>query len=150
MPHNFIRLESPINRDQATTAFDNEQGRWNDATSLAAKVALRFTLPDEVLPITADSLTLHLSLKAPQRRVTITAKSGSATHELAVLTSPLGEHTLHIDKPELLASITDGTFDLELDVGERIGQEAGSFSDDIGNWQVETTHLDVHGTVGDR
>jgi hypothetical protein len=102
---------------------------------------LRFQLPPSVLPLTLERATLHLKIRAPSRRLTVSGLDNQTPVVLFEGDSPTEALRLEIADPRLLRSDGQGGLHLMMTVGP-------SPEHDDAKWTVEILGLDVVGKTG--
>ena len=113
------------------------------------EVGLRFVLPPAVLPLTVERVTLTLRVRAPSRKVTVSA-AGVVLREVESPTEPV---RVEIAVPKLLRPDADGGIALTVAVSGRT--DAGAKPVDVrlvnpdDRWRVEAVGLDVAGRTAE-
>ena len=99
VPAALIRAE-PITKlpgvDVVASLYNPATRRWVP-TSMAASIALRFTVPEAVRPLEVQSATLWLDLDAPGREVDIQTRGGASLRTLATRRAPRGRTRIELD-----------------------------------------------------
>jgi hypothetical protein len=113
-------------------------------SSSALEMPLRFQLPASVLPLDVAGATLHLHIRAPGRRVTVTAGADGSPVTLHTAESPLDPIRVDVADPRLLRPDNGGGLTLTVGVSEPVGGGGGAF-DREGGWAIESLTLEVRG-----
>ncbi|MEO2091274.1 MAG: hypothetical protein ABGY75_17575, partial [Gemmataceae bacterium] len=117
-------------------------------SSSALEMPLRFQLPASVLPLDVAGASLHLHIRAPGRRVTVTAGADGSPVTLHAAESPLDPIRVDVADPRLLRPDASGGLPLTVGVSEPVGGRGGAF-DQEGGWAIESLTLDVRGRRAD-
>lgn len=149
VPHNVIRLETPTTFDTYSGAFSNLSGRWREEMTLPAIVGMRFHLPHEVLPIDAEEIICDLQLRAPQRQVVVTSLADNTHRTMAELSSPLNAQQIRITDPAILRDARDGIVNLQIEIGNTMGQAPDQLGEQFAAWQIDYFRISVRGQVAD-
>lgn len=147
LPHGLIELRQGLKADGATTTFNQQTGQWRQELAVAANAELDFVLPVEVVPFAAKSLELELDIRAPERKVTLSALSPSGPIELVQLDSPSLSWSTTITDPTVLQLIEDGRLEVLLQVSERHVADGTDPDNSYVTWRVAHFHASLHGSV---
>jgi hypothetical protein len=133
----------------SSASYDNIEQAWIAPLTTASRALLRFALPESVLPISVDAVSIEIDIKAPGRVVTLRnfTRAGEAT-ELARESSPVGTHRYRIDRKDALELDAGGGWMLEVDVGEIAGENAEGIGE-VG-WQIDDIRLEIRGVTQER
>ena len=156
--HSLLVLPLPFERTPPDTAVTVPRGfipAWSLSLnrplrlpvegSEPLELRLRFVLPPAVLPMTVERATLTLRVRAPSRRVTVTA--GGV--KLAEVESPTEPVRVEITDPKALQPDGEGGLSLTVAVGDR-ADDAGRPADvrvvkADDPWRIEAVGLAVSG-----
>lgn len=147
IPHGLIALRQGLKADGATTTFNQETGQWRQEVTLAANVELDFVLPPEVVPFAAKSLELELDIRAPERKVTLSALGPTGPIELVRLDHPSLPWAGTITDPNVLQLAEDGRLEVLLQVSGRHVAEGTDADNSYVTWQVDHFHASLRGSV---
>jgi hypothetical protein len=120
-------------------------------SSRPASNRLQFKIPPSVLPMTVERATLQLRVKAPSRRVAVSAYSKDKPELLKEVESPIDPIRVDVTDPRYLKLDAEGNLHLSVEVGARVGSsnaepEARDIElDEI--WRIESILLEVAGRV---
>ena len=147
IPHGLIQLQPGLKVDGATITFNPQTGAWREDLLAATDVQLDFVLPPEVVPFAAKSLALEIVIRAPERKVTLSALSPSGPIELAQFDGPSLPWSATITDPSVLQLAEDGRLEILLQVSQR--QVAAKASNDSSyvTWQVDHFHASLRGSL---
>lgn len=110
------------------------------SASYPVDMRLRFQVPNSTLPIKLDKAILHLHLRAPFRRLTVSGVNGSSLKQLQQTEAPIEPIKIEINDPELLKLDSDGGIWLNIAIGA-----ASAGSDAESNWKIELLSLELVG-----
>ncbi len=150
VPHTVLRSQTLRFEGAFAANFANNSGWWRSETTIGAKVALRFAIPDQVQPLDASQIQIALQMRAPQRRVKLSAIVDGKRILIKEMDSPLGAQQITVTDPAALAQTKQGHVDIELDVasvGDGSAREMGS---QISTWQVDYLRINIDGQVAQR
>ncbi len=120
-------------------------------STLPAIVSLRLHAAAASLPASSGGDRLHLQMRAPQRKVTLSAVRPDGQKELIdQWVSPTGLQTVSIKSPAWLDALRSGSIDFELNIGTQLTLTDGKFGDQQAQWQVDFFRLTVDGQVLER
>ncbi len=104
VPPPFLRITAIPGRAGISTAFDARTGKWVRELTRASEIALRFQLPDQVLPARLERGLLTLRGNVPSRTVTVWEFSGATPRKIreypnvnGVIECPLEADDLTLD-----------------------------------------------------
>lgn len=104
----------------------------------SATVRFRFQVPVSVLPLEVESARLTVKMTAAGREVVVNALPGGEPVPLRKLAGPLGVESIEIDDPRLLRLDDQGTFHINLVIGDAHGAEQDQ-------WRIGSLGLEVRG-----
>lgn len=126
------------------------EGRWIEALTEPRPTTLRFTLPQEILPVRLDVALLTLEISAPSRVLEITngANASEGSHAepkvLATRDSPLGRFEFKIDQADVLKLDESGSLVLGINVTAPAGAEKTRTDSGL-LWRITGLQLEVRG-----
>jgi hypothetical protein len=104
VPSPFLRITAIPGRAGLSTAFDARTGKWVQELTRASEVALRFQLPEQILPATMERGMLTLRGNVPSRTVSIWEFGGAMPRKIrdypninGVIECPLEANDLTLD-----------------------------------------------------
>lgn len=128
--------------------FSNQYRDWV-SREIATDFLLQFRIPDACLPLQAEEVECSLRIRAPSRRVILSAGNSVAPlTEFETLESPLGVTSFQVP-PELIEDgLRSGQFVMKFDVSDLLmkddgEQDAGGEQDD--SWMIEQVRLNIKG-----
>ncbi|MFO0847511.1 MAG: hypothetical protein U0871_02965 [Gemmataceae bacterium] len=106
---------------------------------------LRFDLPASVRPLTVERATLHIRVRAPGRRVSVTGIADGKPVPIQQVDGPVEPLRIEVADPALLRPDAAGGLVFGLAFSEQAG-DRGPAGGDL--WRIESVGLDVVGRVG--
>lgn len=147
LPHGLIQLRRGLNAQNVTATYDDRTGVWRKELLVAVDAELDFVLPPEVVPFSASSLALELDIRAPERKVTVSAIGPSGPIELAQLDSPSLPWSATITDPSVLQLVEDGRLEVLLRISPRQLADGTDADDSYVTWQIAHFHASLRGSV---
>ena len=142
IPYNMIRIE----RDPAnnfSVIFNQETGRFIEASILNANSDLDFVLPPEVVPLEVSSIDFDWDVRAPKRKAKLSCLVQGKMVTLAELNEPSLPFRGTIRSPEILQQMQDGRLVLHIEIA---GDDASNSDQNIfESWQINYLRITVHG-----
>lgn len=121
VPAPFLRMTTVAGRQGLSTAFDPRTSQWVRDLTRASEVAVRFQLPEQVLPAVLERGELTIRGNSPSRVIEVFAFEGEAAKLVRELSNLNGVVTIPLDKTHLTLDARGG-IRLALNVGETAGQ----------------------------
>lgn len=128
-----------------SSTFSERTGAWLESSTQAAKVSLRFSLPECVLPFHVDSIELRLDINAPQRSVKLSNTISGQPKLLDTLSSPSVPWVKRFNRDDLNID-EQGNFFVVLEVSDRVGLATGEVDDKVINWNVNAFQANCRGS----
>ena len=137
----FLPFESVAGpgRDGPAPSYGNQDGQWIFPLSEPLRTVLKFTLPRVLRGARVERAVATITIRAPDRQVTVEAISGEEFLPLVRRQSPLGSQVFEIDDVEHLQPDDAGAIHLAIDVGPFPGQDTGTI--DAQGWGIEDVRL---------
>jgi hypothetical protein len=146
IPSVFLTFESvPHGAEPASTAYDNAKRQWIGPLTVGSRIALRFQLPKEILPVRLVDGELRLVVRAPGRTVDVAGIGADQEIPLASFSSPAGRVPCRIANAQNLQIDSSGGVRLLVTVGSRPDERLASIST-VG-WMIEDVQLDLAGVA---
>ena len=116
-----------------------------------ARMRLRFRLPQSVLSMTIERATMHVRVRAPSRKITVSGYADGQPVKLHEVESPVSPILVNVTDARMLQPDADGYLYLKLDVGEQLGAAAADArqADLDDGWKIESIALEVVGRSGE-
>ncbi len=143
VPAGLMRLQYDPRVASQSSTFNPESGAWIDRSAQPAKLALRFSIPESLLPLGVDTVDLQLDMNAAKRTVKI-YNNKEQPKLLATLDSPSIPWQGSFKADELDVS-PDGNIDVIIEVSDRIGSNAGEVDDSALSWNVNSFRASCSG-----
>jgi hypothetical protein len=143
IPSSFLPFRSvagPGSRGVAPT-YQSATGEWVQSTS-ASETWLRVRVPEVLLPLRPERLSIHLQINAPSRRLDIVSFRGDRTVVLQSRNQPSGIFDFTIDGPEMLVMDEEGGFLIGLVISEPL--TPGSTN---AEWKIDDLQLTLDAWV---
>jgi hypothetical protein len=146
IPFAFLPFDSvPDGNEPASTAYDNAKRQWIGPLTVGGRIALRFQLPKQALPVQLVEGDVRLSLRAPGRTVKVSALRGSKEISLASFNSPSGLVRFRIADAGSLGIDDQGGLRLLINVGRRPDERVADIS--TAGWRIEELRMDLSGVA---
>lgn len=115
----------------------------------AVDMRLRFQLPREVLPINVKEIRIMGKIKAPSRKVVLSAVAGNTTEELRQWTSPLDPFEIKLSDEKYLQTDENGGLFINLNIGDLPARPGASVTDVAlpEPWTIEYLEMEVRGVT---
>ena len=142
IPHCLIHIEN-ADMQNVSSAFKQETGRFIEESTLKIRTELKFTLPEEAVPLEANALTIDWDIKAPKRTAKLSCLIDGAPIELATLKEPSIPWKMTISDPRILKELKNGLLIFRIEVSgidERENSQGGYF-----RWRIKHLRLSVDG-----
>ncbi|MFO0939616.1 MAG: hypothetical protein U0930_02495 [Pirellulales bacterium] len=136
VPAGLIRLQYDPRDPAQTLIFHPDSGAWLDRSTRSAKLALRFSIPESLLPLEVDTVELQLDMNAAKRSVTL-YNTNAEPKLLATLDSPSIPWKASFKANELEVS-SEGNFHIMIQVSDRIGLSAGELDESELSWNINS------------
>ncbi|MCA9156672.1 MAG: hypothetical protein KDA72_00015 [Planctomycetales bacterium] len=132
---------------ETSFAYDNRRRKWSGPFNKGLDTVLRFRIPQQVLPIQLDSVTLTIDIKAPSRELQILGLLNGEFTILDSRRSPLGKLGFEIDRADVLQVNSDGDLTLGINVGDARDGESNRLLDpsEAQTWTIEDLQLELTG-----
>ncbi|MEM8732573.1 MAG: hypothetical protein AAGG44_00020 [Planctomycetota bacterium] len=145
VPHGFVEVRRDRTQLGSTFAFSDVTGTWAPDLTMAVNANMQIVLPKEVLPFKADSISIELDIKAPQRDVKLTIVTDSGPITIAELNSPSIPWSGEITDPKIIEEARDGLLSVQLDVSGR--KDGGGPGSSVVAWNIENFQASFRGQV---
>lgn len=141
VPASFLRMTTIAGRQGLSTAFDPRTSQWVRDLTRASEVAVRFQLPEQVLPAVLERGELTIRGNAPSRVIEVLSFDGETVRLVRELSNLNGVVSIPLDAAHLTLDARGG-IRLALNVGETAGQRKRRESETSGNRAVVTDEVD--------
>jgi hypothetical protein len=131
-----------------SASYDNIEQVWIGPLTEGSRTLLRYALPESVLPLQLEQVSLEIDIKAPGRTVVLRTYVDGVAQELAQEKSPVGTFRFQFTSADDLQLDAAGGWPLEVDVGAVAAGGAEGISA-IG-WQVDDMRLEIRGVTQPR
>jgi hypothetical protein len=157
IPANFLPGRLGDGKQGRSNAFDPRRGEWVKGLTTPTETALRFPLPDCVIPCRLDSGTLSIRINAPSRHLTVSSVRDGRPFALLDVPDPNGVYRIDLAANDL--ELDDGsavpiTIAVSATAAEKEAEAAGTgdaFSTTMSNtavsstWEIDHVRLTVEG-----
>ena len=144
IPYPLIKIEAQEDSISISNMLKYRTGYWADEASMEAKADLTFVLPQEVVPLAASSMKIDWDIEAPKRTVKLIWSANDSPAVLVELLSPSIPWSGTIDDPRVMEDLSDGRFNLRIEVTNGDGFENSSQSSYI-SWRIKHLRISVSG-----
>ncbi|MFO0936801.1 MAG: hypothetical protein U0798_09845 [Gemmataceae bacterium] len=119
-------------------------GKFARESSIGMDQPLRFTLPASAWPMTVERATLHLKVKAPGRKLIVSAVTKAGKQAVHQSENPVDSLRIEVTDPQLLVPDANGGLRFDLQITETIAIPGEPPPSDI-TWKIESLALEVAG-----
>jgi len=143
VPSPFVRYR-PVrgtHGEGISALFDYRTGEWINA-KLDSRTWLRFSVPQEILPISLDRARMTIDLNAPGRKLEIVCLTNGQNTTLFTKDNPIGRIQTDITDPSVLEVDETGGFRLGIFV---VGLVDIPKNEQKANWKIDSLQLEVAG-----
>lgn len=144
IPSGVMGMDYDQRDSSRSSAYNVATGSWIDKSTQAAKISLKFSLPECVLPFKAQLIELQLDMNAPNRTVKLTNTGGTERKILAQLEGPSIPWSKRLTADELSID-AEGNFYLQIEVSQPNGSAAGEIDETASSWNVNSLHASCTG-----
>ena len=131
----------------SSSLYVNRTGEWVERQT-SGKTWLRIQLPEEILPIRLDRVTVIVRIRGPVTRLEIAAERDGETVVLTGQTSPVGSVELEIDDTDQLLIDREGGIKLGVVVTVPSANAATNENLDAGSinlWKIDSLRVEAEG-----
>ena len=156
VPSTFVR-QGALLGTLGSTFYNSTTGKWLDGLVKPGDVAVRFSVPQSVMPCELAEARIDLNIKAPGRIVSVKGFVDDGFQTLHEFVSPIGAVQYSITEPQALMLDEKGGLRLMISVSESDEQKAAaelaqeSGGDEAGplrnSWGIETVQVSFEGVA---
>ncbi len=150
VPPSLVQLDSIVTDVGQSGAFMRTSGEWNGPFTTSMTTGLRIELPQELYPFKSKVIRLVTRLRAPGRDVSVKAIVDNRKIKIGDYSSPQQVIRLVIDDSEILKTLDQKRFDLNIEVSSLKGAEGDSGMTQAASWQIEYLWVTVEGIANYR
>jgi hypothetical protein len=144
VPSGVMAMDYDQRDSSRSSAYNVATGSWIDKSTQAAKISLKFSLPECLLPFKTQSIELQLDMNAPNRTVKLTNTGGAERKTLAQLEGPSIPWSKRLAADELSID-AEGNFYLQIEVSQPLGSNTGEIDETATSWNVNSFHASCTG-----
>ncbi len=144
VPSGVIAIDYDQRSSSRSSAYNVLTGSWIDKSTQAAKIELKFSLPECLLPFKTQSIELRIDMNAPNRTVKLTNSGGAEKKTLAQLEGPSIPWSRRLTADELSID-AEGNFYLQIEVSQPRGSAAGEIDETTSSWNINSLHASCTG-----
>ena len=165
IPATFLRVDVAKSKHGASIAYQRKTGEWVKGLTVPTETALRFQLPEQVLPCRLQRGMFTIRINAPSRELTVRAYQGDEPLLVRSVRNPNGviDFELHAEQLSqdalggVMIGVSVGETDLQkskrLHDEQRLKSPPTSFKDlspepeffENSTWQIDYVRLTVSG-----
>lgn len=142
IPYPLIEIKH-ANASKASSIFRQNVGKFINEATLSTEAEFAFILPQEAVPLEAQSITIDWDVKAPSRKARLLCLCEGGPVELVALNAPSIPWKTRIDDPRILNELRDGRIEFRIEItgGENLESAQSSFV----SWRIKHLRLNVEG-----
>ncbi|MCA9248025.1 MAG: hypothetical protein KDA42_12945 [Planctomycetales bacterium] len=147
IPATFLPFESvpgPGRIGPAPT-YSNSTGAWISPLTEPARTVLEFAIPASIRPARVERVVLHVSIRAPGRKLELATVDGEQFVTLATRENLVGQFSFDLTETEYLQPNEEGKILIALDVGPMSANESRTI--DAQGWGIDDVRLELEATV---